>query len=91
MKSPLNTRKIKEKGNFSNIRSNDIPDQFSEKCTHGNWWVRQDLFVKAVKMTNKCVFKIKDSWEMRPNISTTVEQKNNRQFPKIHNKNWLIK
>ena len=49
MKSPLNTRKIKEKGNFSNIRSDDIPDQFSEKCTNGNWWVRQDLFVKAVK------------------------------------------
>jgi hypothetical protein len=49
MKSPLNTREIEEKGNFSNIRSNDIPDQFSEKCTHGNWWVRQDLFVKAVK------------------------------------------
>lgn len=42
-------------------------------------------------MTNKRVFKIKDSWEMRTNISTIVEQKNNRKFPKIHNKNWLIK
>jgi hypothetical protein len=42
-------------------------------------------------MTNKRVFKIKDSWEMRTNISTIVEQKNNRKFPKIHNKNWLLK
>lgn len=61
MKSPLNTRKIKEKGNFSNIRSNDIPDQFSEKCTHGNWWVRQDLFVKAVKALLIRLYSILDS------------------------------
>jgi len=61
MKSPLNTRKIKEKGNFSNIRSNDIPDQFTEKCTHGNWWVRQDLFVKAVKALLIRLYSILDS------------------------------
>jgi hypothetical protein len=53
--------------------------------------LKRVVTIPTLLMTNKRVFKIKDSWEMRTNISTIVEQKNNRKFPKIHNKNWLIK
>jgi hypothetical protein len=53
--------------------------------------LKRVVTIQTPLMTNKRVFKNKDSWQMRTNISTIVEQKNNRKFPKIHNKNWLVK